>query len=128
MLEIAEAAVIRQRLFEQVATTECNYCYSLQPCHIGDSKRGARCVNWRACLVRQQENRHEPPIKLTDADVAGLLERMETQQADMERLKRIEAAAITWTQARDVWLHTCNIATCEHLDDAANVLMSVVRR
>jgi hypothetical protein len=111
----------------EIITTECEMCFSLQPC-ITDDAIVYRCTDWHACQKRQQENRREPPIKLTDADVAGLLERMETQQADMERLKRIEAAAITFAQARDAWLYACNIATCEHLDDAANMLMSVVQR
>jgi hypothetical protein len=35
----------------------------------------------------QDENKQPAPIRLTDADVAGLLARMEVQQADMERLE-----------------------------------------
>jgi hypothetical protein len=128
MLEMTTESVIAipAESFFYVTMSECSVCYSLQPC-VSDATT-YRCADWQACHTRQRENRQPTPVKLTDADVAGLLERMETQQADMERLKRIEAAAITWTQARDAWLHTCNIATCEHLDDASNVLMSVVKR
>ncbi len=86
--------------FFHVTMNECAICYSLQLC-VTDGFDHHRCADWHACRVRQDENSQPDSIKLTDADVAGLLDRMETQQADMERLKRVEAAALVFVQARE---------------------------
>jgi hypothetical protein len=101
MLEMTTESVIviPAESFFHVTMSECCKCYSLQPC-VSDAIT-YRCADWRACKIRQFENRQPTPIKLTDADVAGLLARMETQQADMERLRRIESAAVVVVQAID---------------------------
>jgi hypothetical protein len=97
--------VIRQgesvSTFFHLTQTECSLCYSLQFCVSNNTSY--RCADWHACHERQKENKRETPIRLTDADINGLLERMEVQQADMERLKRIEAAALVWQQAHDAF-------------------------
>jgi hypothetical protein len=88
--------------FFHVTMSECHKCYSLQPC-VSDATT-YRCADWRACKIRQYENRYPAPVKLTDADIAGLLERMEVQQMDMERLKCIEQAAISFVQASEAFM------------------------
>ncbi len=101
MIQMSEAAVIvPTESFHYVTMSECCRCFSLQPC-VSDATT-YRCADWHACQRRQVENQSDTPT-LTPADYAGLLARMETQQADMERLKRIESAAITFVQARDVF-------------------------
>ena len=86
--------------FFHVTMSECCKCYSLQPC-VSDSTT-YRCADWRSCRVRQDENKLDTP-RLTPADYAGLLDRMETQHSDMERLKRIEAAANSFAQASEAF-------------------------
>lgn len=95
--------------FFHVSMNECDLCASLQLC-VSDAAR-YRCADWHACQQRQRENREPDSVKLTDADVRGLLERMEVQQADMERLKRIEAAAIRFVQASEAFDANCGPQT-----------------
>ncbi len=99
MIEMtAESVITTSRPSYIAVRTECDKCGSLQSC-ITDDAIAYRCADWHACRVRVEENKHEPvAVRLTDADIVGLLERMETQQADMERLKRIEAAAQTFAK------------------------------
>ncbi len=131
MLEMTEATVIHQRPSEQVTTTECNYCYSLQPCYIGDSKRGARCVDWHDCLVRQQENCQPDRPQLTPADQSALLDRLEIMTADMERLKRIASVASVFVQASEAFDrvrgHGPVLALHSDLMDAEKKLIAAVK-
>ena len=101
MVEMTEAAVIVVDTFHSGKMTECELCYSLQPCIA--TRTAWRCVDWQACHKRQQENKQPVPVALTSADQAALLERMEIMQADMQRLKRIEAAALVFVQASEAF-------------------------
>lgn len=86
-----------------VTTTECAICYSLQPC-IAQADRYI-CLDSAACLRRQHENKNPTPVTLTQNDVDMLLERCEVQQADMERLRRIEGLARVWAHGYEA---SCN--------------------
>jgi hypothetical protein len=141
MVEMTEAAIVvvvpeltvrrgeSVESFFHVTMNECSICYSLQPCIAGEFMY--RCVDWHACQVRQKENTQPAPVRLTDADVAGLLERMETQQADMERLKRIEQAAIGFVQASEAFMalrgHAPMLQAHADLLAAERALINVVK-
>jgi hypothetical protein len=128
---VEENSVSSMALYYAVITNECDLCASLQKCYSDGG--AARCVDWHACQQRQKENRSEPSIRLTDSDVAMLLERMETQQADMERLKRIEAAAVSFVQAIDAFNaaqgDVCAPvnALCDAIGAAEDTLRAVVK-
>lgn len=108
MTEITEIVVVPEwhQTHYYITMTECEHCYSLQPCISGSEKY--RCVDWHACQQRQKEN-HNPeaiPALLTPADQAGLIELVEIQRGTIERLKRIEAAAKVYAQAYEAFTHT----------------------
>ena len=128
MIEMTERATITESFFH-VTMSECGRCYSLQPCISNDTS--CRCVDWRACPVRESENKSDRPL-LTPADQAALLDRMEIMVADMQRLKRIESAAITFVQASEAFTvgrgHSARILGLHgDLIEAVKVLIAVVK-
>jgi hypothetical protein len=115
--------------FFHVTMSECDLCASLQPCIA--TATAYRCADWQACHTRQRENTQPAPVRLTDADIDGLWARMETQQADMERLKRIEAAAIGFVQASEAFMalrgHAPMLQARTDLIEAEKALIAVVK-
>lgn len=101
MIEMTEAATILAGDSYVIATTECEMCFSLQPCLTNGID--SRCADWQACRVRQGENRQPDRLQLTPADQVGLLEITERMQAKIDRLERIASAARVFVQASEAF-------------------------
>ena len=101
MIEMTEYATVM--VTTPIVETECEECYSLQPCLYNDLVGVAVCADWDACRTRQQENKHDLPIKMTPAEVRALAEAYDRQCGEIERLQRIESAVREYRQARDLY-------------------------
>ncbi len=116
----------------EIITTECEVCFSLQPCL--SNGVDSRCADWQACRMRQGENRQPDRPMLTPADQMALLDRIEIMTADMQRLKRIESAALVYAQAVDgfrAWRKgdtTPIIELLQNVDSASDALIEAVKR
>lgn len=110
-----------------VTLTECSLCHSLQPCIA--SATAYKCMDFRSCLIRQLENRNPtPPMRISDREIAALIEAYDRLCGENERLARIVELAAVYAQASEAF--STNRPTLERAQDmnhASDKLIAAVK-